>query len=96
LFSRNKLYFLVLTLLGFALRGYFLHWHFLFEGDSLVYGDLAKNWLFHGVYGLTDSGQVTPVDIRMPGYPAFLAAIFRLFGVEHTAQWCVRSLESTL
>jgi len=81
--SRNRLYFLVLTLLGFALRGYFLHWHFLFEGDSLVYGDLAKNWLLHGIYGVTDSGQVMPVDIRMPGYPAFLVAIFRLFGIEH-------------
>ena len=81
--SRNRLYFLVLTLLGFALRGYFLHWHFLFQGDSLVYGDLARNWLLHGIYGVTDSGQVIPVDIRMPGYPAFLAAIFRLFGTEH-------------
>ena len=83
MFSRNKRYFLVLILLGLALRGYFLHWHFLFQGDSFVYGDLAKNWLLHGVYGVTDSGQVVPVDIRMPGYPAFLAAIFRLFGVEH-------------
>ena len=85
MFSRNKLYFLTFTLLGLALRGYFLHWHFLFEGDSLIYGDLAKNWLLHGVYGITDSGQVVPVDIRMPGYPAFLAAIFRLFGPEHYA-----------
>ena len=85
MFSRNKLYFLILTLLGVALRGYFLHWHFLFEGDSLVYGDLAKNWLLLGIYGVTDSGQVIPVDIRMPGYPAFLAALFRLFGTEHYA-----------
>jgi len=83
LFSRNKLYFFILTLLGLALRGYFLHWHFLFEDDSLVYGDLAKNWLLHGIYGLTDSGQVVPVDIRMSGYPAFMAASFRLFGLEH-------------
>lgn len=83
MFSRNKLYFLILTLLGFALRGYFLHWHFLFQGDSLVYGDLAKNWLLHGIYGVTDNGQVIAVDIRMPGYPAFLVAIFRLFGAEH-------------
>ena len=83
MFSRNKLYFLVVILLGLTLRGYFLHWHFLFQGDSLVYGDLAKNWLQHGVYGVADGGQVVPVDIRMPGYPAFLAAIFRIFGVEH-------------
>lgn len=83
LIRRNKLFFLTFTALGFILRWYFLHWHFLFEGDSLVYGELAKNWILHGVYGLADSGQLIPVDIRMPGYPAFLAACFRLFGLEH-------------
>jgi len=83
LIRRNKLFFLVFTALGFLLRWYFLHWHFLFEGDSLVYGELAKNWIQHGVYGLIDNGQLIPVDIRMPGYPAFLAACFRLFGLEH-------------
>src|SRR5215472_14574779 len=83
LIRRNKLFFLLFTALGFLLRWYFLHWHFLFEGDSLVYGELAKNWIQHGVYGLIDNGQLIPVDIRMPGYPAFLAACFRLFGLEH-------------
>jgi hypothetical protein len=83
LVRRNKLFFLTFTVLGFLLRGYFLHWHFLFEGDSLVYGDIAKNWLFHGTYGLTDNGRILPVDIRMPGYPAFLTVCFRLFGIEH-------------
>lgn len=83
LLRRNKLFFICFTVLGFLLRGYFLHWHFLFQGDSLVYGDLAKNWLIHSVYGISDRGQIFPVDIRMPGYPAFLAACFRLFGIEH-------------
>jgi 4-amino-4-deoxy-L-arabinose transferase-like glycosyltransferase len=85
LIRRNKLFFLAFTLLGLLLRGYFLHWHFLFEGDSLVYGDLAKNWVLHGIYGITDDGSVMPVNIRMPGYPAFLAVSFRLFGLEHYA-----------
>ena len=85
LLRRNKLFFIFFTVLGFLLRGYFLHWHYLFQGDSLVYGDIAKNWLVHGIYGITDNNQVLPVDIRMPGYPAFLAACFRLFGVEHYA-----------
>ena len=71
MFSRNKLYFLVFTLLGFALRGYFLHWHFLFQGDSLVYGDLAKNWLSLGIYGVTDSGQVIP----QPGPASLFGAL---------------------
>src|SRR5581483_4877349 len=83
LVRRNKLFFICFTVLGFLLRGYFLHLHFLFQGDSLVYGDLAKNWLIHGVYGISDNGQILPVDIRMPGYPAFLAVCFRLFGIEH-------------
>ena len=83
LLRRNKLFFISFTALGFLLRGYFLHWHFLFEGDSLVYGDLAKNWLIHGVYGITDSTKIFPVDIRMPGYPAFLGVCFRFFGTEH-------------
>lgn len=83
LIRSNKLLFFALTLLGFLLRAYFLHWHFLFQGDSLVYGELARNWLVHGVYGVNDNGVVIPVDIRMPGYPAFLALSFRLFGIEH-------------
>src|SRR5690349_532958 len=83
LLRRNKLFFTSFTVLGFLLRGYFLHWHFLFQGDSLVYGDLAKNWLLHGIYGISDNSQILPVDIRMPGYPAFVAACFSLFGVEH-------------
>ena len=83
LIRRNKIFFLVLTILGFLLRGYFLHWHYLFEGDSLIYGELAKNWLLNGAYALTESRGLVPVDIRMPGYPAFLAASFHVFGVEH-------------
>jgi hypothetical protein len=80
---RHKLFFAAFTLVGILLRESMLKWHFLFEGDSLVYGDLAKNWLLHGTYGLTAAGSVMPVDIRMPGYPAFLASCFRLFGPEH-------------
>jgi hypothetical protein len=38
------------------------------------------NWLQHGVYGITDSGHVMPTLSRLPGYPAFLAAIFTVFG----------------
>lgn len=83
LIRRNKLFFALFLVLGFLLRGYMLKWHFLFQGDSLIYGDLAKNWLVHGIYGLTDETSVLPVDIRTPGYPAFLAACFRMFGIEH-------------
>jgi 4-amino-4-deoxy-L-arabinose transferase-like glycosyltransferase len=51
--------------------------------DSFIYGDIAKNWLQHGVYGLSSAGGVVPTYIRLPGYPAFLAAIFAIFGMDH-------------
>lgn len=75
--------FLLLTFAALALR---LVFYFKFphvDGDSLVYGDIAKNWLDHGVFGLTHADGIHPTLIRLPGYPAFLAACFVLFGREH-------------
>jgi 4-amino-4-deoxy-L-arabinose transferase-like glycosyltransferase len=51
--------------------------------DSFIYGDIAKNWLLHGVYGVSGSNGPDPTWIRLPGYPAFLAGVFALFGMEH-------------
>jgi hypothetical protein len=67
-------------LCGLALRLYFiLHFPF-YSGDTKFYEELARNWLDHSVYGLFVNGQLMPVDQRMPGYPAFLAAIYSAFG----------------
>jgi 4-amino-4-deoxy-L-arabinose transferase-like glycosyltransferase len=49
--------------------------------DSRFYADIAQNWLQHGVYGITNSGAIVPTLSRLPGYPAFLAAIFAVFGI---------------
>ena len=73
--------------LGTWLRLWFL-WHFpQVNGDGLIYGDIAKNWLLHGIYGRTDyavtGATIDPTLIRLPGYPLFLAACFRIFGVDH-------------
>ncbi|MFL6427103.1 MAG: ArnT family glycosyltransferase [Acidobacteriaceae bacterium] len=73
--------------LGTWLRLWFL-WHFpQVNGDGLTYGDIAKNWLTHGIYGRTEftaaGATVQPTLIRLPGYPLFLAACFRVFGVDH-------------
>ena len=51
--------------------------------DSRLYADIAKNWLQHGIYGITNSGVIVPTLSRLPGYPAFLAAIFALFGADN-------------
>src|ERR1035437_5448760 len=79
----SRKYFLLVTLAAFALRIFFYLRFPHVTGDSLVYGDIAKNWLQHGIYGLTYAEGPRPPWIRLPGYPAFLAVCFALFGSEH-------------
>jgi 4-amino-4-deoxy-L-arabinose transferase-like glycosyltransferase len=76
-------FFLLATLAGLALRLLFLFLFPAITSDSLIYGDIAKNWLQHGVYGVHDGAAIVPTYIRLPGYPAFLALIFSVFGMEH-------------
>jgi hypothetical protein len=71
---------------GAALRAWMFTQFFEASGDSLVYGQIAKNLLLHGRYALTlGSGEIHPTLIRLPGYPWFLAACFHLFGMENYA-----------
>ena len=67
-------------LCGLALRLYFIAHFPFYSGDTKFYEELARNWLDHSVYGLFVNGQLMLVDQRMPGYPAFLAAIYSIFG----------------
>lgn len=79
LVRKNARFFLGASLAALALRLLFV---FRFPGvvdDSRLYANIATNWL-HGVYGISNSGQVVPTFSRLPGYPAFLAAIFAIFG----------------
>src|SRR6266851_9347944 len=72
-------------LAGLGLRLFFL-WHFPFySGDTAYYEELARNWLYHGVYGFYSHGQLVASDARAPGYPAFLAAIYFLAGTGRKA-----------
>jgi 4-amino-4-deoxy-L-arabinose transferase-like glycosyltransferase len=66
--------------LGLALRVFFvIHFPF-YAGDTRFYDELARNLLDHGVYGLFVRGQLTPVDMRMPGYPLFLSGLYAALG----------------
>jgi Dolichyl-phosphate-mannose-protein mannosyltransferase len=76
-------FFLWITLAALALRLFFLFRFPAVTTDSFVYGDIAKNWLQHGIYGLSGPDEISPTYIRLPGYPAFLAAVFATFGMEH-------------
>src|SRR5208283_1624708 len=49
-------------------------------GDTIIYEQLATNWLKHGKYAMDIGGALVPVDLRVPGYPAFLALVYALTG----------------
>jgi len=70
----------VAALIGLALRLFFALKFPAGTSDGLIYEALARNWRAHGIYGLDLAGRIMPVDIRMPGYPAFLAAVSYLLG----------------
>jgi hypothetical protein len=65
---------------GACLRFFFVLEYPAGSGDTALYEQIATNWLKHYVYAMNVGGALTPVDIRMPGYPAFLAVIYWLCG----------------
>jgi hypothetical protein len=65
---------------GLCLRLFFVLKFPADSGDTVLYEEIATNWLKHHVYAMNVNGTFIPVDIRMPGYPAFLAVIYTLTG----------------
>jgi hypothetical protein len=79
--SRMRFHLLLAVSAGLALRLLFiLRFPFYEAGDTKIYEELARDWAARGVYGLDLAGRIIPVDIRLPGYPAFLAAVHAVFG----------------
>jgi hypothetical protein len=73
---------------GTALRLWFIHAFPQIQGDSLLYADIARNWLTHGIYGRSvihpgGPPTITPTLVRLPGYPGFLALCFAVFGKQN-------------
>ncbi len=83
LLRQHRRFFILATLAAFALRLFFFLRFPHVSGDSFVYGDIARNWLERGFYGMSVYGHVQPTDIRLPGYPAFLAFLWMLVGHQH-------------
>ena len=65
---------------GLSLRLFFVLKFPANSGDTVLYEQIATNWLKHHAYAMDVQGAITPVDLRMPGYPAFLALIYALTG----------------
>jgi hypothetical protein len=73
------------------LRLYFILKFPFYSGDTAYYEELARNWLYHGIYGFYSHGQLFPSDLRMPGYPGFLAVIYFFAGPGRRAVMLVQA-----
>jgi len=67
---------IVALLVGACLRLLFVLKFSAATGDTVLYEQFATNWLKLGKLAMDIGGQATPVDLRMPGYPAFLAIVY--------------------
>jgi hypothetical protein len=65
---------------GLCLRLFFVFRYPANAGDTVLYEQMATNWLKHNLYAMEVFGKITPVDLRMPGYPAFLAVVYAITG----------------
>lgn len=83
LLGKHSWFFILAAVAAVGLRIIFIFYFPGVTNDSFIYGDIAKNWLQHGIFGLSGANGISPTDIRLPGYPAFVAAIFAIFGVDH-------------
>jgi hypothetical protein len=73
---------------GAVLRLWFIHAFPQIQGDTLLYADIARNWLNHSIYGRSiphpgGASTIAPTLVRLPGYPALLALCFALFGQQN-------------
>jgi peptidoglycan/LPS O-acetylase OafA/YrhL len=63
-----------------CLRLFFLLEYPQTSGDTVLYEEFAKNWLKLGIYGMKVAGKIVPIDMRVPGYPAYLALVYAITG----------------
>jgi 4-amino-4-deoxy-L-arabinose transferase-like glycosyltransferase len=83
LLRQHARFFALAALAAIALRLFFVFRFPAVTDDSRLYAEIARNWLQHGIYGLTNDSSADPTLARLPGYPAFLAVIFAIFGQDN-------------
>ena len=78
---KNRWLFLFGSIAAILLRLLFILRFARITSDALIYSDIAQNLIAYGKFAMTDTGVPVPTLIRLPGYPAFLALVFLIFGV---------------
>jgi 4-amino-4-deoxy-L-arabinose transferase-like glycosyltransferase len=81
--KKHWLWFLALTVAAALVRLCFIFKFPNIQGDSMVYGDIAKCMIRNHMYGAERGADYSPTMMRLPGYPLFLAFTFLIFGMDH-------------
>ena len=85
---RTRKHLAIALLLGLILRLFFVLYIPAADVDSDLYRNLAQNIVRHHAYAYdSDSGMVS-TDLRVPGYPLFLGALYIFFGDSQRAARC--------
>ncbi|HVS81680.1 MAG TPA: glycosyltransferase family 39 protein [Pyrinomonadaceae bacterium] len=95
--KRRKKWFVFLALLAFAATFRIAVAHWLpndAPDDGRVYAQIARNVLEQHVYSHETEAPYDPTLIRLPGYPLFLAAIYKVFG--HGNNGAVRIVQALI
>ncbi len=79
-FTASRISVAAAILLGLVFRLWLVATFPYEAGDTPLYEALARNIDAHGTFGLEIGGRLVPVNVRMPGYPALLAATHAAFG----------------
>ncbi len=83
LFREQKRFFVAVTILAIVLRlGFIFFLPFTEDDDTAFYAEIAKNIVTHHQYAQDGSDGPFPTLARLPGYPAFLAFVFWIFGAD--------------
>src|SRR5437016_9775343 len=96
IFRRRVVWILVaLILLAAAFRIAVAHWlpNDIPE-DGKTYAQIARNVLEQHVYSHETQAPYDPSLIRAPGYPLFLAVVYKVFG--HTSNGAVRIIQAVI
>src|ERR1017187_10268534 len=62
----SGIFFIAATVAAIIFRLIFIFRFSSVTTDSFIYGDIAKNWLQHGIYGISYAGGALPPYIRLP------------------------------
>jgi 4-amino-4-deoxy-L-arabinose transferase-like glycosyltransferase len=72
-------------LLGLLLRLFFVIYVPFADVDSDLYNELGQNIVKIHAYAYESDDRVIPTDVRVPGYPLFISAVYIFFGDSHRA-----------